>query len=613
MVESSHETDRLAEPEPDAVRTALEHALESDAFRSAPQLSAFLSFVVERSLEGRSSELKGYTIAVEAFGRPADFDPQADPIVRVEAGRLRKALSQYYQGDGAGEAIRISMPVGGYAPVFEQLSQPARDAVQGKAPAQGHDPARDSEPEVESAPFSGTAPVRPPARPAAPQRARLGARHWLGVFCLALVLLPLATWHRDMPAEQAPIRDPATQQTRLSEQATRLSGTTVPTHLPMIAVSISKTGDDPVLDEVLRAFTRLLVDAVARFDDLVTVKAPEGGGDPLDGVDYVFEMNATRQGGATEGLGRLRSTKDRRIVWTTSAIRTLTKGAEDPELSEIARRLAIRLAEPFGIIHADYRQSSPPSPMRCIFLALNFRRTMKAEDHLAARTCLDGVIEKDPAFPPAWSHLALLTLEEHISGFNPLPGSPLDRALSAALTAVRLAPSSARAQQAMMDVYFARGALEDAFKAGQEALSRNPYDPDIMADLGAHYVQVDRPAEGLPLLQRAVELSSGRPSWYDFYAFLAAHLMGNDKLAETHAAILVADENPLSLIGRSLQFVRKGDEQGAATTLRRLAQMAPAFALDPRQYLSRKGFGAAVADRIIADIGVSRIEASRAH
>jgi predicted Zn-dependent protease len=196
----------------------------------------------------------------------------------------------------------------------------------------------------------------------------------------------------------------------------------------------------------------------------------------------------------------------------------------------------------------------------------------------------------------------LLILDEYTFGLNPRP-APLDRALSAAVTATRLAPSSARAQQVLMDVHFARGAIEDAVRAGREALARNPYDPDIMAGLGARYIQLNRPAEGLPLLERAIELSSGRPPWYDFFAFLGAHLMGADKLAQTHAAILLADESPLSLLGRALSYAVAGDEVGAMAAMRRLAEIEPLFPVDGRLYLTRAGFSTAVIDRILADLG----------
>ncbi|WP_306141042.1 hypothetical protein [Roseibium sp. MMSF_3412] len=101
------------------VKAALVNALESPEFRSAPQLRSFLDFVVCAALEKKQEKIKGYTIAVEALGRPEDFNPVTDPIVRVEAARLRRRLAKYYSGSGAREQIRIVIPKGSYAPEFD--------------------------------------------------------------------------------------------------------------------------------------------------------------------------------------------------------------------------------------------------------------------------------------------------------------------------------------------------------------------------------------------------------------------------------------------------------------------------------------------------------------
>src|SRR5262249_58005353 len=82
----------------------------------SPQLIAFLRFVVEATLRGERHLIKAYTIAVEALGRGADFDAGADPIVRVEAGRLRRALQRYYAGTT--DPILIHIPLGHYIPEF---------------------------------------------------------------------------------------------------------------------------------------------------------------------------------------------------------------------------------------------------------------------------------------------------------------------------------------------------------------------------------------------------------------------------------------------------------------------------------------------------------------
>src|SRR5690349_10675911 len=105
---------RQAAPSPADVRAQVERMTASETFASSPQLSAFLVFIVEAALRGKAERLKGYTIGVEVLRRDTSFDPQIDPIVRVEATRLRRAIERYYAGPGIDDAIVIELPRGGY-------------------------------------------------------------------------------------------------------------------------------------------------------------------------------------------------------------------------------------------------------------------------------------------------------------------------------------------------------------------------------------------------------------------------------------------------------------------------------------------------------------------
>jgi adenylate cyclase len=103
-------------PPPQEVRAQVQRMTASDVFATSPQLAAFLLFVVEAVLRGHGERLKGYTIGVEVLRRDTSFDPQTDPIVRVEATRLRRAIERYYAGPGAEDPVMIELPRGGYAP-----------------------------------------------------------------------------------------------------------------------------------------------------------------------------------------------------------------------------------------------------------------------------------------------------------------------------------------------------------------------------------------------------------------------------------------------------------------------------------------------------------------
>lgn len=131
-------------PPPQAIREQLDRILRSSEFRASDKQRKFLSFVVDETLEDRAPQIKGFTIAVAVYGRNEKFDPQVDPIVRVEAGRLRRALDHYYLTSGQNDPVRIKIPKGGYVPKFQIVRKPSSE---GAIPPYGGD--------------AGTTPVEP--------------------------------------------------------------------------------------------------------------------------------------------------------------------------------------------------------------------------------------------------------------------------------------------------------------------------------------------------------------------------------------------------------------------------------------------------------------------
>ncbi len=101
--------------------------LSSEAFRRAPNLAKLLKFICQKHWEGKSTEIKEYTLAVEVLGRPADFDPLANSIVRVELHRLREKLEQWYQDPSHRHELRIHLRSGTYAPEFLPTQAPGGD------------------------------------------------------------------------------------------------------------------------------------------------------------------------------------------------------------------------------------------------------------------------------------------------------------------------------------------------------------------------------------------------------------------------------------------------------------------------------------------------------
>jgi Tol biopolymer transport system component len=122
-----------------AIRAQLERILASDVFSRAQQLRRFLSFIVERKLAGQAHSLKESVLAHELYGKGSDFDGGADPVVRVDARRLRDKLREYYEGRS--DPIVISLPKGSYAPSFDAAASRAAAVRPIDQPARG-EPAR---------------------------------------------------------------------------------------------------------------------------------------------------------------------------------------------------------------------------------------------------------------------------------------------------------------------------------------------------------------------------------------------------------------------------------------------------------------------------------------
>jgi hypothetical protein len=101
-----------------------ERIVASPSFIRSPRLCSLLMHLCELALHGRSDEINEQSIGVAIFERPPNYDPSIDGIVRSHASRLRQRLEQYFSKEGAHETIRLSIPKGGYTPLFEAHPQP---------------------------------------------------------------------------------------------------------------------------------------------------------------------------------------------------------------------------------------------------------------------------------------------------------------------------------------------------------------------------------------------------------------------------------------------------------------------------------------------------------
>ena len=136
------------------VTSALDGILTTDKFLASPQMSAFLRYVVEQTLIGNTRRIKAFTVGIEALGKPASFDPQTDPSVRVLAKRLRSSLDTYYL-QNPDTKVFIEMKPGSYVPKFLLRSEMPIVMQPTMVPAQ-HQPMHAHVPQSSTAPVEAS-------------------------------------------------------------------------------------------------------------------------------------------------------------------------------------------------------------------------------------------------------------------------------------------------------------------------------------------------------------------------------------------------------------------------------------------------------------------------
>ena len=123
------------------IRQELQQIMDSEEFHATESQRKLFEYVVNKTIDGESDQIKGYTIATQLFGRKEDFDQNIDPIVSIHANKLRRALERYYLVAGKNDSIRIDIPKGAYVPVFstpnaENESAAAHSSLKSEATAQ---------------------------------------------------------------------------------------------------------------------------------------------------------------------------------------------------------------------------------------------------------------------------------------------------------------------------------------------------------------------------------------------------------------------------------------------------------------------------------------------
>ncbi|HEY6256533.1 MAG TPA: hypothetical protein VIY51_12145 [Xanthobacteraceae bacterium] len=578
----------VSEPTADEVRAALERIVASEGFRNSPQLVTFLRFTVESVLSGERERIKAYTIAVEALGRDERFDPQADPIVRVEATRLRRTLELYYAGAGAEEPVLIELRPGSYVPAFRRRA--------------------------------ATAPSAPSLR-----RLHALASFMLRPLCLLMAMvgigigIALMVWAPWRAGQESGAAGGIADARRTTDPvATRAPAARngMPTLLVDPLDVTGATDADASLPTNLIGNIR---SAFARFDAINIAAPPVSGASAPAALpaaeprfDYLLtgamEIHPDRT--ATVSF-RLLDSADRTVVWSKTFDRLPTTPDWSLAVDAIVRDTAATLLQPFGVIHSRGRikelaTGAGDPRYRCVLDASDSLRSFDADAHMRARRCLEELTAADPSFAIGLRYLAAILLREHLFGLGARPddAAMFDRALDSARRAIQLQPESARGYHTLASVLFSRGDIAGAFAADDRAVLLNKYDLAVLSDYGGRLVSVGQIERGMAMLG-SVEAGVLRQPSHQFYLFLGHYLQGDLAGAAQDADQITGDAYPLGLIARALAAVANGEPDKAREVLSRLVALRGAWRDDTSGELRKFFPEPSIRERLARDLAAA--------
>ena len=483
-----------SESDQKAIREQLVRILNSGPFHQSQRRQRFLEYLVNETLAGRGERLKAYNVALEVFERPETFDPITDPLVRIEAARLREKLREYYGTEGQSDAIHIDLPKGTYAPLIEFRG--------GKQQVKGVSKRR--------------------------------VRWQITVPALALILLLGAggAWlTRDLwgPAPEGATEHPVPG---------------MPEGPAIAVLPFANLSDDPKQEYFSDGLTEDLMTALSRASSDLRVLARnttfQYKGKAVDvpklgrelGARYVLEGSVRRADDGLRVTAQLIDTQTGAHVWADRFDRKMA----DIFLvqDEIVSQIVAKIAGGYGVIDINEARSAAhksPQEIQAYDLVLRAHGVMLWEwnraNYRLAKELLLQAIALDPLNARAHRELAYLATIGRVFRFDDMP-VPLQEITAQAAKAVQLDPADARARMVAATAYFFDKQLDLFEREAQQAIALAPYDGEILAVLGSLMAHIGQRERGVALAKKAYALNADAAiGWYQETVYYDYYLNGD--------------------------------------------------------------------------------------
>ena len=544
-----------SESDQKAIREQLDRILHGGPFVHSRRRQRFLQYIINETLAGRGEQLKGYNIAVEVFDRPESFDPAIDPLVRIEAARLRDKLREYYESDGRTDPIRIDLPKGAYAPHIEIRSPAANEAD-----------------------------VLAQDRRTATARTRSGFFKTpfgtLAASTIAVLLLLLASfgawrwWNSFAP---------------LSEKAS------------IAVLPFENIGSDPKWDRLADGVTEDIVTDLSHSKDLFVVarnSTEAYKGKPTDvrtvgrdlGVRYVLEGGIQPSQNQIRVTAQLIDTKTGGYVWSKRYLRPATDLFDVQ--SDVTEKIAGTLIGYEGAVAEAERsliRRKPPSDLTAYdtyLLGMEAKHTVTKEGLDEGERLFRKALEIDPQLARAYVGLAYVYEYRIDLGLGTSAADNLAKLIDAAHNAVRLDPNDGETQLVLGHSFAYQGMADQALEQFAKAEALAPNNADVLILIAWFLPQFGQPDRGVDLAEKALQLNPNYPYWYN-QGLRYVYFFGHQFDRSVKYSKLVTDPFATDYAYLAAASAMTGDTAGATAAAANVVRLDPDWNVE--KYMSDEG------------------------
>ncbi len=558
--------DCWSESDQKIIREELDRILKSGPFHPSRRRQRFLEYIVNETLAGRGERLKGYNIALEVFDRPETFDPAIDPLVRIEAARLREKLREYYDTDGQADPVRIELPKGAYTPHIEFR----------QAAAIGQESGRPDAPTLDQNQDRATGLV-------AAQPSRRTAFEFLAASVVAVLLLLAAfgAWRWWTPSPGLP------------EKAS------------IAVLPFENLGDDPKWNRFADGVTEDIVTDLSHSKDLFVVARNSTEvyrGKPADvrsigrdlGVRYVLEGSIQPSGDQIRVTAQLIDTRTGGHVWSDRYDRPASDLFKVQ--SDVTEKIAATLTGYEGAVAVAERsliRRKPPSDLTAYEIYL---LGMGAKHGGAAGGVTEAGLEEaerlflraleiDPQL--ARAHVGLAYIYEYRIDFGlGTVADNLAKLMETARNAVRLDPNDGETQLVLGHAFAYQGMADQALDQFVKAEALAPNNADLLILIAWLLPQLGQPERAVELVEKALRLNPNYPYWYN-QGLRYVYFFGRQFDKSVKYSKLVTDPFATDYAFLAAASAMIGDMAGAKAAAAEVVRLDPNWSVE--KYLSDGG------------------------